>query len=207
MIAGGVGLAVFGIAGQVLRAIRAHEFALGHDFSENAVEHALTKGAVNALIGYLGLIAPLVLMIGMIMVLLAATRVGLLTRWLRSLGIGAAVVLLPFFTAIFYLQLIPAAWLVSMGSCSWAACPAAIRPRGPPASRGRGPRRPRSAPPSRPAAYPPRPLPRRAAMSRPPRPPGRQRLLAQEAQARLAPLSKRGSAAEQARLRPLSKRG
>jgi hypothetical protein len=114
VIAGGVGLAVFGLTGQILRAIRAHEFGLGHDFSEHAVEHALTKGAANVVIGYLGLLAPLVLMIGMIMVLLAATRAGLLTRWLRSLGIGAAVVLLPLFTGIFYLQIIPAAWLVSV---------------------------------------------------------------------------------------------
>jgi hypothetical protein len=114
VIAGGVGLAVFGVAGQILRTIRAHEFSFGHDFSEHAVEHALTKGAANVAIGYLGLLAPLVLMVGMTMVLLAATRAGLLTRWLRSLGIAAAVVLLPFFTGIFYLQIIPAAWLVSI---------------------------------------------------------------------------------------------
>lgn len=114
VIVGGVGLAFFGVAAQVLRAIRAHEFALGHDFSESAVEHALTKGAAWAVIDYAGLLAPLVLVIGMVMVLLASTRAGLTTRWLRSLGIGAAVVTLPFFAAIFYLQLIPAAWLVSI---------------------------------------------------------------------------------------------
>ena len=114
VIVGGVGLAFFGVAAQVLRAIRAHEFALGHDFSESAVEHALTKGAIWAVIDYAGLLAPLVLVIGMVMVLLASTRAGLTTRWLRSLGIGAAVITLPFFAAIFYLQLIPAAWLVSI---------------------------------------------------------------------------------------------
>jgi hypothetical protein len=114
VIGGAAGMVIFGIVGQILRAIRAHEFGVGHDFSENAVEHALTKGTANAVIGYLGLIAPIAVMAGMIMVLLAATRAGLLTRWLRSLGIGAAVVLLPFFSAIFYLQLIPAAWLVSI---------------------------------------------------------------------------------------------
>lgn len=114
VIVGGVGLAFFGIAAQVLRAIRAHEFALGHDSSEAAVEHALTKGAAWAVIDYAGLLTPLVLVIGMVMVLLASTRAGLTTRWLRSLGIGAAVITLPFFAAIFYLQLIPAAWLVSI---------------------------------------------------------------------------------------------
>ncbi len=114
VIVGGVGLAFFGVAAQVLRAIRAHEFALGHDFSESAVEHALTKGAAWAVIDYAGLLTPLVLVIGMVMVLLASTRAGLTTRWLRSLGIGAAVITLPFFAAIFYLQLVPAAWLVSI---------------------------------------------------------------------------------------------
>ncbi len=115
VIAGGVGLAVFGIASQVVRAIRTHEFATGHNFSEAAVEHALTKGAVNLAIGYLGLLAPLVLALGLIMVLLSATRVGLLTRWQRGLGIATAVVILPLFAGIFYLQLVPAAWMVSVG--------------------------------------------------------------------------------------------
>jgi hypothetical protein len=115
VIVGGVGLAVFGIASQVVRAIRTHEFATGHNFSEAAVEHALTKGAVNLAIGYLGLLAPLVLALGLIMVLLSATRVGLLTRWQRGLGIATAVVILPLFAGIFYLQLVPAAWMVSVG--------------------------------------------------------------------------------------------
>lgn len=115
VIVGGVGLAVLGVAVQVIRAIRTHEFAIGHDFSEQAVEHALTKGTVNVTVGYLGLVAPLLLAVGMIMVLLNATRTGLITRWLRGLGIAAAIVILPVFAGIFYLQLLPAAWLVAMG--------------------------------------------------------------------------------------------
>jgi hypothetical protein len=114
VIAGGAGLAIFGIASQVVRGIRSHAFATGHDFSKHAVEHALTNGAANIIVGYLALLAPLVLTVGMIMVLLSATRVGLLPRWLRGLGIAAAIVILPLFSGIFYLELIPAAWLVSM---------------------------------------------------------------------------------------------
>jgi hypothetical protein len=114
VVVGGVGLAVFGIASQVVRAIRTHEFATGHDFSEHAVEHALTKGAANLVIGYLGLLAPLVLALGLVMVLLSATRVGLIPRWQRGLGIATAIVILPLFASIFYLQLVPAAWLVSI---------------------------------------------------------------------------------------------
>jgi hypothetical protein len=115
VLAGGVGLAVFGIASQVVRAIRTHEFVTGHNFSEAAVEHALTKGTANLAIGYLGLLAPLVLALGLIMVLLSATRVGLITRWQRGLGIATAIVILPLFAGIFYLQLVPAAWMVSVG--------------------------------------------------------------------------------------------
>jgi hypothetical protein len=114
VIAGGGGLVVFGVASQVNRAIRAHDFTTGHDFSEHAVEHALTTGTANLVIGYLGLLAPLLLALGLIMVLLSATRVGLITRWLRGLGIAMAIVILPLFAGIFYLQLVSAAWLVSM---------------------------------------------------------------------------------------------
>jgi hypothetical protein len=114
VIAGGSGVAVFGIASQVIRAIRTHEFATGHDFSGRAVEQAVSKGFLNIVGNALSAIALLVLMIGMIMVLISATRVGLLTRWLRGLGIAAAIVSLPLFAGIFYLQLLPAAWLIAI---------------------------------------------------------------------------------------------
>ncbi len=42
------------------------------------------------IVDYLDLLAALVLLVGMIMVLLAAMRAGLMTRWLRGLGIAAA---------------------------------------------------------------------------------------------------------------------
>jgi hypothetical protein len=128
VIAGGAGVAVFGIASQVIRAIRTHEFATGHDFSERAVEQALTKGFLNIVGGLLSALALLVLMIGMIMVLLSATRVGLLTRWLRGLGIAAAIVTLPLFAGIFYLQLLPAAWLVSISFVFLGRLPAGDPP-------------------------------------------------------------------------------
>lgn len=115
VLVGAIGVAVLSIALQVVRAVRTHEFAVGHDFSTQAVENALTKGTLNATVGYLALLAPLVLAIGMIMVIINATRVGLITRWLRGLGIAAAIVILPLFAGIFYLQLVPAAWLVFVG--------------------------------------------------------------------------------------------
>jgi hypothetical protein len=84
----------------------------------------------------------------MVMALLRATRVGLVPRWLRTLGIAAAVLLLPFFTAtLFTLQLIPAAWLVAMGFLFMGRLPSGdppawasgeSRPWPPPAGRTRG---------------------------------------------------------------------
>ena len=142
VIVGGAGLAVLGIAVQIIRSFRTHAFAVGHDFSEQAVEHALTKGTANVLVGYLGLLAPLVLAVGMIMVLLYATRTGLITRWLRGLGIAAAIVILPLFAGIFYLQLIPAAWMVAMGFLCMGSLPTAIRLPGRPAKPSHGPPRP-----------------------------------------------------------------
>jgi len=81
VIAGGVGLAVFGIASQVVRAIRTHQFATGHNFSEAAVEHALTKGAANLAIGYLGHNAALLA----VPIVLAGLVLALTPGWWASL--------------------------------------------------------------------------------------------------------------------------
>ena len=76
VLAGGIGLAVVNVAHQVIGAIRAHSFAVGHDFSSHAVEQALTKGAVNVGSQYIDLLAALCLTAGMIGVSVNAIRVG-----------------------------------------------------------------------------------------------------------------------------------
>ena len=43
VLVGGIGLAVVNVAHQVVGAIQAHSFAVGHDFSNHAVEQALTR--------------------------------------------------------------------------------------------------------------------------------------------------------------------
>ena len=114
VLIGGIGLAVINIAHQLVSTIQAHSFAVGHDFSNHAVEQALTKGTVNVGSQYLDLLAALALMAGMIAVCINAIRVGLLTRWMGVIGIFAGIlILLPIGGAT--LEIIPAFWMLGMG--------------------------------------------------------------------------------------------
>jgi hypothetical protein len=114
VLVGGITVAVAGIAHQVVYAIGTHEFALSSNHSISAVEHALTKGTANELVAYLSLLAGLALVVGMIVVMLNAQRVGLVPRWMGFLGmLSALLILLPNVGAT--LELVPAFWLVMMG--------------------------------------------------------------------------------------------
>jgi hypothetical protein len=114
VLAGGVGLALVSIANQVVRAIRTHEFAVGHNFSGHAVDYALTKGSAYLALDYLDLLAGVSLAAGTIAVSLNAMRVGLLPRWMGFLGIFTAVLIfLPGGGAI--LQVVPGFWMVMLG--------------------------------------------------------------------------------------------
>jgi hypothetical protein len=111
---GGVAVALVSIGHQVVSALLAHHFAVGHDFSGHAVEHALTNGTANVVSDYLDLLAGFALAAGMIVTLLGAMRVGLLVRWVGVLGIITGVLIfLPIGGAT--LELVPAFWLVTMG--------------------------------------------------------------------------------------------
>ncbi len=102
------------IAHQIVGSIRAHNFAVGHDFTSHAVEQALTKGAINVGSQYLDLLAALALTAGMIAVSLNAIRVGLLTRWMGVIGIFSGIlILLPIGGAT--LEIVPAFWMLGMG--------------------------------------------------------------------------------------------
>jgi hypothetical protein len=114
VLVGGFGLAAINIIHQIVGSIRAHSFAVGHDFSSHAVEQALTKGAVNVGSQYLDLLAALALTAGMIVVSINAIRVGLLTRWMGVIGIFSGIlILLPIGGAT--LEIVPAFWMLGMG--------------------------------------------------------------------------------------------
>lgn len=114
VIAGGLSFAVVSVAHQVVAAILTHKFAVGHDFSNAAVDHALTKGTANLIVEYLSLLAGLALATGMIATMVNALRVGLVVRWMGFLGMFTGLLIfLPIGGA--ELQLVPAFWLVMIG--------------------------------------------------------------------------------------------
>jgi hypothetical protein len=111
---GGIAFAIVSLGHQVVAAIETHKFAVGHDFSNHAVDQALTKGALNMSVVYLALIAALALAAGTIVVSMNAQRVGLIPRWMGILGIFTGLlVFLPIGGA--QLQIVPAFWLAMMG--------------------------------------------------------------------------------------------
>jgi hypothetical protein len=114
VIVGGVSFAVISVVHQIVAAIETHKFATGQDFSNHAVENALTKGAANLTVQYLSLVAGLSLAVGMIVVVLNAMRVGLITRWMGIVGIFSGILIfLPIGGAT--LEVVPAFWIVAMG--------------------------------------------------------------------------------------------
>jgi hypothetical protein len=111
VIAGGIGIAVLGFANEVVLAIRTHEFATGHDFSNHAVN------AVTHNTGYdiLALVAPLMAIVfaaSIVITMLGAVKVGLLPRWMGMIGgLSALLLLLP----APQLDVVPAFWMVALG--------------------------------------------------------------------------------------------
>ena len=99
---------------QVVLAIETHNFAVGHDFTNHAVDNALTKGTANVITQYLDLLAGLAVAVAMIVIMVNAMRVGLVTRWMGVLGIFTGILIfLPIGGAT--LEVVPAFWLVAMG--------------------------------------------------------------------------------------------
>jgi hypothetical protein len=114
VLAGGIAVAVISVGHQVVSAIETHNFAVGHDMSNHAVDQALTKGTPTLIVEYVDLLAGLALAAGMITVMINTLRVGLLPRWMGILGMFTGVLIfLPLGGVT--LQLIPAFWMVMVG--------------------------------------------------------------------------------------------
>jgi hypothetical protein len=117
VLVGGAAMVLVSLVHPVAQVVNAHNFVGGHDFTDAAVNNALTQSTVLELSEYLGLLAGLALAAGMIVVMLGATRTGLMARWMLYLGIFAALLAFtPFGLALGEVQqLIPAFWMVSIG--------------------------------------------------------------------------------------------
>ena len=114
VLGGGIALALVSVGHQVVSSIEAHSFAVGHDFSNHAVDNALTKSTANMITVYLDLLAGLALAAGTIGATVNALRVGLLPRWMSILGILTGVLIfLPIGGAT--LEVVAAFWMVMMG--------------------------------------------------------------------------------------------
>jgi hypothetical protein len=111
---GGIAFVIVSIGHQVVSAIQTHNFAVGHDHSNHAVDQALTKGTPNVIVDYVDLLAGLSLAAGTVGVALNAMRIGLLPRWMGFLGVFSGLLLfIPIGGA--ELQVLPALWMVMIG--------------------------------------------------------------------------------------------
>ncbi len=111
---GGIGFAAVAIAHQIAFAVLTHDFATGHDFSNRAVDRAISTSPVDTFFAYVSLVAGLSLTVGMIAACVGAMRCGLLTRWMSVVGIFAALLIfLPIGGET--LTLVPAFWMAAMG--------------------------------------------------------------------------------------------
>jgi len=114
VLGGGVALALVSVGHQAASAIETHNFVSAHDYTNHAVEHALSTGAVNEAFDYIDLIAGLAFAAGMIGAVQGALRVGLVPRWMGIVGmVSAVLIFLPIGGG--ELQIVPAFWIVMMG--------------------------------------------------------------------------------------------
>lgn len=114
VLVGGISVAIVSVAHQVISAIETHKFAVGHDFSNHAVNQALTESTINVVVEYIDLLAGLALAAGVIATVINALRAGLIPRWMMILGIfSGLLIFLPLGGA--ELQVVPALWMVMMG--------------------------------------------------------------------------------------------
>ncbi|HEY4281045.1 MAG TPA: hypothetical protein VGM91_22725 [Conexibacter sp.] len=112
LLIGGIGLAIFSGALQVVTAIRLEHWATHGTQTWEELKKASDYGALV----YLGVIFQFAFAIGFILVCLNAMRYGLLTRFLGYLGVLSAVL---FVIALLPIPIVQAYWLATMAFLLW----------------------------------------------------------------------------------------
>jgi hypothetical protein len=111
LMIGGGAYALLSVTREVVQAITTHSFAVGHNFSIRAVDHALTANPAQQVITYASLLAALALAVGIVATCLNAMRVGLISR---PMGYGGFVVGVLFVLPL-PLQILIALWMLLLG--------------------------------------------------------------------------------------------
>ncbi len=113
LIVGGGGFAALSIAHEVINAIETAKFVHGHNFSDAAVEHALTTNTPTAVLAAIGPLVAIAFGVGVGVASVNAMRVGLVPRMLGYVGVACAILfVLPVSQT---LELLIALWLVGLG--------------------------------------------------------------------------------------------
>jgi hypothetical protein len=111
VLLGGAGIAVLGLANEVILAIKTHDFATGHDFTNHAV-NAVTHSTAYDILALVAPLMAIVLAAGIVITMIGCVKVGLLPRWMGLIGgLSALLLLLP----AAQLDVVPAFWMVSLG--------------------------------------------------------------------------------------------
>ena len=121
LIFGGAGFALLAVAHEVINAIESHQFVSGHDYSNSAVQHALSTNTPTVVSTYLQLIVSIAFAVGVGAVALNAMRAGLFPKLLGYVGVVSAFILvLPLAPE---LQLLVALWMAAVGFLLFGSWP------------------------------------------------------------------------------------
>lgn len=112
IIIGGLGFAVLSVVHEVINAIETAQFVHGHDYSNAAVQHALTSNTPALVTSYLGPIVAIAFAVGVGAASLNAMRAGLFPRPLAYVGLLCAFL---FVVPLSTLELLISLWLVGVG--------------------------------------------------------------------------------------------
>jgi hypothetical protein len=123
-ILGGVIAAISGIVDEILITSKAHQFVHQGNLTYPVANH-LTSGGAFAIVPILGLLGALMVALALVLVSMAAMRVGLLTRFMGYLGMFAGALVLIQLTQV---PIVQAYWLLALAYLISGRWPTGVPP-------------------------------------------------------------------------------